>query len=320
MSKRVSIINFKGGVGKTTLAFHLATGLVRYHEAKVLLIDVDHQSTLSIMCLLGDKWDEKNIAHETINSVFTTFTEKTPMPGTEIIVRNPLGTRSRNRSPNYQSLDVVPATLDLDDTEIELASASTGNPIRSEWDKRTLLCNWLDNTSLDSQYDYIIIDCPPATKLVTQNAFACSHGYIIPAIPEAVIIRGVPHLRNLLADRLETKLRTLAQFVSNTGTTITPAYVSQTSLVGIVVTRIQAHGAAGSGYVNDHTQHLHTMETQWGTDMVQPYIPQGVGISESLRVSFPVYSRAGRPNIDNRHFIELFKDLTGNLKERIDRL
>jgi chromosome partitioning protein len=318
MAKRVSIINFKGGVGKTTLAFHLATGLVRYHQAKVLLIDVDHQSTLSILCLGGDKWDEKSSAHETINSVFTTFTEKTPMPSREIIVQNPLGTRSRNRSSNYQSLDMVPATLDLDDTEIELASASTGNPIRSEWDKRTLLCKWLDSVSVDDEYDYIIIDCPPATKLVTQNAFACCQGYIIPAIPEAVIIRGVPHLRNLLTNRIEAKLRTLAQFVSNSGTTITPSYIPQTSLVGIVVTRIQTHGPAASGYVNDHTQHLHTMETQWGSDIVRPYIPQGVGIAESLRASLPVYSRSGRQNI--RDFIGLFKDLTDNLKERIDRL
>lgn len=318
MAKRVSIINFKGGVGKTTLAFHLATGLVRYHQAKVLLIDVDHQSTLSILCLGGDKWGEKSSSHETINSVFTTFTDNTPMPNREIIVQNPLGTRSRNRSSNYQSLDMVPATLDLDDTEIELASASSGNPIRSEWDKRTLLCKWLDSVFVDDEYDYIIIDCPPATKLVTQNAFACCQGYIIPAIPEAVIIRGVPHLRNLLTNRIEAKLRTLAQFVSNSGTTITQSYIPQTSLVGIVVTRIQTHGPAASGYVNDHTQHLHTMETQWGSDIVHPYIPQGVGISESLRASLPVYSRSGRQNI--RDFIGLFKDLTENLKERIDRL
>jgi chromosome partitioning protein len=52
MAKRVSIINFKGGVGKTTLAFHLATGLARYYDGtRVLLIDVDHQSSLSILCL-----------------------------------------------------------------------------------------------------------------------------------------------------------------------------------------------------------------------------------------------------------------------------
>ena len=49
--KITSVINQKGGVGKTPLAFHLATGLERYHEARVLLIDIDHQSSLSILCL-----------------------------------------------------------------------------------------------------------------------------------------------------------------------------------------------------------------------------------------------------------------------------
>jgi len=316
MAKRISVINFKGGVGKTMLAFHLATGLVRYHQKRVLLIDIDHQSTLSILCLGGNRWREKAAAHETINSIFTTFTEKTPMPGREIIVQNPI----RRRPNYYELLDVVPATLDLDDTEIELASASTGNAIRSEWDKRTLLCKWLDDTSIDGEYDYIITDCPPATKLVTQNAIACSHGYIIPVIPEAVIIRGVPHLIHLLADRIEAKLSTLSQFVSSGGTDITPSYVPHIQLVGIVITRIQTSAVAASGYVNDHTEDLHTMQNQWGTDIVRPYIVQGVGIPESLRAGLPVYSRAGRQNIDNRGFIQLFRQLTDNLKERIDRL
>ena len=53
MAKRISIINFKGGVGKTTLAFHLGTGLAKYHNARVLLIDVDHQSSLSIAASHG---------------------------------------------------------------------------------------------------------------------------------------------------------------------------------------------------------------------------------------------------------------------------
>ncbi len=52
MAKRISIINFKGGVGKTTIALHLAAGLVRYHNnQRVLLIDVDHQSSLSAIML-----------------------------------------------------------------------------------------------------------------------------------------------------------------------------------------------------------------------------------------------------------------------------
>ena len=77
MAKRISIINFKGGVGKTTLAFHLGTGLAKFHNARVLLIDVDHQSSLSIAASHGyiipvvpvydrkfdpeHRWDEKFI-------------------------------------------------------------------------------------------------------------------------------------------------------------------------------------------------------------------------------------------------------------------
>ncbi|MEJ2061041.1 MAG: ParA family protein, partial [Gammaproteobacteria bacterium] len=58
MATRISIINFKGGVGKTTLAFHLGTGLARYHDKKVLLVDMDHQSSLSILCLGAYDWEQ----------------------------------------------------------------------------------------------------------------------------------------------------------------------------------------------------------------------------------------------------------------------
>jgi chromosome partitioning protein len=60
MAKRVSVINFKGGVGKTTLALQLAAGLTRFHGSRVLLVDVDHQSSLSIVCLSGANWASKS--------------------------------------------------------------------------------------------------------------------------------------------------------------------------------------------------------------------------------------------------------------------
>jgi len=315
MAKRISIINFKGGVGKTMLAFHLATGIVRYHQKRVLLMDIDHQSTLSVLSLTGQTWDERYRANLTVNSIFRHFTEQQPMPGNEIIFNNPL----RNRSDYYELLDIVPAELALDDTEIQLASASTGDPIRSEWEKRTLLCKWVDSTSVDEDYDYIIIDCPPATKLVTQNAIAVSHGYIIPVIPEAVIIRGVPHLRQLLSNRIDARLRMLADFARNNDYGDRLSYVAPTKLIGIVVTRIQTSGGY-SGYTNDHTEHLRTMESQWGSDMVNPYIVQGVGVSESLRAGLPVYSRGYHHNVSNRDYINVFQQLTNNLKGLIDQL
>lgn len=69
MAKRISVINFKGGVGKTTLSFNLAAGLVRYHEAKVLVIDMDHQSSLSIVCLGASNWQKLVTQNRTVTEV-----------------------------------------------------------------------------------------------------------------------------------------------------------------------------------------------------------------------------------------------------------
>lgn len=129
MAKRVSIINFKGGVGKTTLAFHLATGLSRYHdENRVLLIDMDHQSSLSILCLGPDAWEQAIEEERTIDEVFKPFVGRRPeLPNSELIVQNPMGKRY-----SYATLDLVPASLQLDDTEIELTASHQGNAIQSE--------------------------------------------------------------------------------------------------------------------------------------------------------------------------------------------
>lgn len=58
MAKRVSIINFKGGVGKTTLSFNAAAGIVWEQANRVLLVDIDHQSSLSIICLGAARWQK----------------------------------------------------------------------------------------------------------------------------------------------------------------------------------------------------------------------------------------------------------------------
>ena len=193
MAKRISVINFKGGVGKTTFAFQFGAGLVRYHKARVLLIDMDHQSSLSIVCLTAPKWSKIVEAKLTVNEVFKPFIgQSNSFPDKKIIEHKAI--KRISYSTDYDALDLVPASLQLDDTEIDLTASHHGNAIHSEWDKRTLICRWLEEADVDKEYDYIIFDCPPATKIVSQNAIAASHGYIIPVVPEAVMERGAPHL------------------------------------------------------------------------------------------------------------------------------
>jgi len=176
------------------------------------------------------------------------------------------------------------------------------------------MCRWLEQTGVDQDYDYIIFDCPPATKIVSQNAIAASHGYVLPVVPEAVMERGAPHLAQMVRTGIDAKLNAIAGFGDPR-----PIFVSETKLVGVVITRIQSSGGY-SGYTDDHTQHLNSLQRRWGADLLTPYIPYGTGVSQTLSVGVPVYDWASTQNIGNRGIHRAYRELTEALKLRIDAL
>ena len=314
MAKRVSVINFKGGVGKTTLAFHLGTGLARYHECKVLLIDMDHQSSLSIVCLGATNWVAAVHNQKTVAAVFEPFVGQKPhFPSKEIISKSPMSQKlGKWVGRRYSTMDIVASSLQLDDIEIELTASHHGNAIHSEWNKRTLLCRWLEESGLDSEYDYVIFDCPPATKIVSQNAIAASHGYIIPVVPEAVMERGAPHLHQMVKSGIDDRLNALAAMGERRN-----MHVPNTALIGLVITRIQTSGGY-SGYTDDHTQHLSSLQKLWQEQLVKPYIVQGTGVSQALADGVPVYDRGNTQNVGKRGIHRQFQNLIKVLKSRID--
>ena len=312
MAKRVSIINFKGGVGKTTLSTQLAAGLVRFHGARVLLVDVDHQSSLSIVCLGAGRWQEAVNAGQTISSVFKHFTDSSHRPGNDIIVENAI---TNDRIGHYAALDIVPASLELDDLEIELTATHQGNAIESEWRKRTLICSWIDRNEIDEAYDYILFDCPPATKIVSQNAIAASHCYVVPVVPEAVMERGAPHLVQMIRTGIDRKMTALAAMGEDRA-----SFVPETSLVGLAVTRIRTHGPAASGFTDDHTVHLRSLQRQWQSDLLQPYIHEGTGVSQALADNVPVFDRSNTQNIGYRQIDTMYEELVEAIKDRVDAI
>lgn len=313
MAKRISVINFKGGVGKTTFAFQFGAGLARYHAARVLLIDMDHQSSLSIVSLTAPVWQKLVAQNKTVNEIFKPFIGQSPFPDNSIIEKQAI--KQPTVAHHYKTLDIVPASLQLDDIEIDLTASHHGNAIKSEWDKRTLICRWLEEASVDDDYDYIIFDCPPATKIVSQNAIAASHGYIIPVIPEAVMERGAPHLAAMIKSGIDARLKGLATMGSRR-----KMHVQDTKLAGVVVTRIQTHGPASSGYTDDHTRHIASIKKQWGTTLLTPYIAQGTGVSQALDDGVPVYDRSNTQNVGLRGLDTMYEQLTVAVKNRVDAL
>jgi chromosome partitioning protein len=309
MAKRISVINFKGGVGKTTLAFHTGTGLARYHNSRVLLVDMDHQSSMSIVCLRPGGWEEAVNDEHVVDQVFRYFVEpQHGFPGAEIIAKSPM----HEADPDYNGMDIVPASLQLDDIEIKLTATHQGDAISSEWNKRTLLCRWIEETGIDEDYEYIIFDCPPATKIVSQNAVAASHGYIIPVVPEAVMERGAPHLQDIVRTGIDARLNALAPFGEHH-----PTYVPNTELIGLAITRIEP---ARGGYTIDHRQHLASLRRRWRDALLEPRIEDGTGVSSALAAGLPVYSYHHPQNIGRRGFVEQYTSLVEEIRRRIDAL
>jgi chromosome partitioning protein len=314
---KVAVINFKGGVGKTTLAFHLAAYLAGHlkEQKRVLMIDVDHQSSLSIVAMSVELWEAAVGKGKTSNRIFESFCKRSvPMPGKEIITSEPLQTNT-GRHP-YPSLDLVAAQFELDDTEIELASTTVGGPTVSEWEKRVLIAQWLDKIEVDKNFDYVIFDCPPATKLVSQNALAASDFFVIPVIPDEMSSRGVTHFRNLVKDKIDAKLEFLRKAAGVAASEVPRSYVPSTKLAGIAPFMARVAGNAASGLTNLHTEQLAALRRQWGPDILNTVVKSLTGIPESMNAGWPVWFQEGERNVTNT----VLSIMTNVCKEIADRL
>lgn len=309
--KKAAIINFKGGVGKTTLSLHLACHLAS--ESNVLLVDVDHQSSLSLVMLGDRRWQRRVDDNLTVNRVFESFTNRrVPMPGDEIIVRSVMGLRHRNL---YPRLDLVPAQFELDDTEIDLASTTYGTATVSDWEKRTLLCEWLDRIQAADHYDYVLFDCPPATKIVSQNALACSDCFVTPVIPDELSSRGVTHFRSLVQRKIDEKLEYLHRTSRISDEQTPDNYVAETQMAAIVPYLAKSARGA-SGLTNIHTIQLASLRRQWGRALIPTIGKNYIGIPEAVNAGLPVWNLVSQNA--RRPVISMMRNICQELKDRID--
>ena len=162
--KIVSIVNQKGGVGKTTTAINLAAGLVEAGK-KVLVVDLDPQGNASTG--LGIALDDRE---------YTTY---------ELLLED-IPVSDVVQKTSIDGLSIVPATIDLSSADIELIS----NEKRSY-----LLHDALRQTQMDQfGFDYIMIDCPPSLNLLTVNALIASDSVLVPLQSEFFALEGLSQL------------------------------------------------------------------------------------------------------------------------------
>lgn len=179
MSEVITIINHKGGVGKTTSVINIGAGLARQGK-KVLLIDADPQANLSQS--LGTEEAEFNI-YGALRGKYS-FTPEQILPG----------------------LEIVGSTLDLTGAEIELST---------EKDREYILRDLI--APVRDSYDYILIDSPPSLGLLTINALTASDKVLIPVQAEYLALRGLIKLQQVIeriSDRLNPDLTIGGVFIS----------------------------------------------------------------------------------------------------------
>ncbi len=172
MGKIIAIANQKGGVGKTTTSMNLAAGLA-YVGKRVMLVDFDPQGNATHG--IG-----ANRAGFT-KSVYDVLMSDTTADEAKVTLQMP-------------PLDVLPSTIDLSGADVDMASYEIG--------REQLLKKKLD--AVRDNYDYIIIDCPPALGLLNTNALTAADTVMIPVQCEYFALEGLTQLLSTI--RLVQKL------------------------------------------------------------------------------------------------------------------
>src|SRR5258708_5690917 len=161
MTEIITILNFKGGVGKTTCSVEISAALAKRFGRRTLLVDLDPQASATFYVMEQDHWrswkDLKGSTYDLFNQRERTF------PIRNAIVHDVL----QNKSSVF-GFDLLPSNPDLVDVDLRLA----------DFVGHTILQRYLDDVRDD--YDYIICDCPPNFNPVTKNSLWASDSYVIP--------------------------------------------------------------------------------------------------------------------------------------------
>ncbi|KXG86446.1 ParA family protein [Agrobacterium bohemicum] len=232
--KVVSIINYKGGVGKTSLTANLGAELA-WRGKKVLLIDLDAQASLTFSFITPEDWLKNFADNKTIKSWFDAFEKGKPIELSNLIDKP---SRIKEKLSGKGSLDLIYSHLGLINVDLDLAVKLGGASLAQAKANFISIHNRLSDGLKESAfeaYDVILIDCPPNFNIVTKTAIVASNYILVPTRPDQLSTLGIDYLmRNV--EKLTKDFNDYAEL--DTGDQVDKI---DPKAVGIVFTMIQEY-------------------------------------------------------------------------------
>lgn len=295
-------MNYKGGVGKTTLTSNICAELA-YRGKRVLMIDLDPQSSLTFSFVTPDDWKTHLSESKTIKNWFTFDEDKVDQFKNLIIA--PKSANQIIREKHGGILNLVASHLDLINIDLELAAELKGGTAKQQQKSYLKVHNVLRDglKSLHNVYDYIIVDCPPNFNIVTKNAIVASDYVIVPAKPDYLSTLGISYLQRNLNELIKdyNYFSDKMSETDETQTNINP------EIVGVIFTMVQLYSEMPI-----------SVQRQYISDVRQSRVPVFTSFMRENKTIFAEAPQYLLPVVLDKHGSR--KDIVRELEQIVDEL
>ena len=289
MATVVSFINYKGGVGKTTSAYHVACSLAQHRGQRVLMIDIDPQTNLTFLCATIEQWERRKHNVGTIKDLYQQFTQFNALDVRRFIWNDAV---TIGRYP-IRNLDILPCDIELLGEDLSQEGSIVGifptmQALRQNAQRYMRERSFLKRAieEVRDRYDWVIIDCPPNLYLMTQNALHASEYYVVTAIPD--------HLSTIGLNILTRKVREIGEHIAAAQPLAGESGHTVAELGGIVFVKVRM---GGSVITNTHAETMRSIMNgaAFGDKVINKWTVELIGYSEAAENRVPVWEH----NSDN---------------------
>lgn len=318
--KVISIINWKGGVGKTTITHNIAAALQDKRTKKdkfprILLLDLDPQCNLSISCLEANEFEKMLFKDDNkIHTVIDIFKEFLKEDNPDINLNDYILNRKVRSNPGYvyTNLDIITSNPNLIYTDMYIANFDRNN--ENEYNENSLIINKKATVSneykftiikrlldkVKDDYDFVLIDCPPNLNFITQNALFASDYYIIPTILDRLSSYGILSIKNAV----ENLNKSFEKF---------DCEYTDTKLLGIIANNVREYSEQPK---ESQYNILSEIKNSIGDKMFKAYITNGDGIARTSALAYPIFyleDELKNATKQSEQIIEIAKEMLSKL-------